>query len=150
MNRERLIIVAVIIAVVVVVSSAFFGTQFVRQSEEPGKEPESPEGIQTNDTTGAGGEEEGGETEGVENLVEITSQGTFSPEKITISVGERVYFVNNDDEEHTVRIPSRAWEQTIEPGERSERPPKYYEAQEGSNTFELKDDPQVTGTIIVE
>lgn len=150
MNSKWLIVIAVIIGVVIVVSATFFWGQFVRQSEEPGKEPQPPAGAQTNNTTGADSGEEGGETTQAENLVEITSEGIFSPQEITISVGERVYFMNNDDVEHTILIPSRAWEQTVKPGERTERPPKYYEAQKGKNTFKLKDNPDITGTVIVE
>ena len=39
------------------------------------------------------------ETAGLENVIEITSSG-FSPETLTVSVGETVTFVNKDTEEH--------------------------------------------------
>lgn len=151
MNGKKLIAVAVIIGVIVVVSVAFFRTQ-VAQPEfgRPGKGPQPSEEVQANETTGAAEEGGEGETMEAENLVEITSQRTFSPQEITVSVGERVYFLNNDDVKHTILIPSRAWEQELEPGGRSERPPVFYEAQRGSNTFKLKDDPEVTGIVTVE
>lgn len=137
-------ILAIILFIIVIGVVGLYGISYEKtpSKEEPGKEPQPP---QTQKETQ---EKVTNQQEKTENLVEITPRG-FSPQEITISVGQKVYFVNNDDIVHTVVIPSRAWEQEIDPGEKTQRPPVFYEAQKGKNIFKLKGKQDISGTIIV-
>lgn len=161
MSHKKILIIAVVTLIILI------GYSFLPYNEgsEPGSkqnnrgnqvgdvldETSEPEGAGPTETSeGPESESKGSEEKPEpENLVEITSRGRFSPGEIEISIRERVYFKNNDNSVHTVLAPSRAWSVKLSPGEISERPPRFYEAQKGRNVFMLKENNKVRGTIIV-
>lgn len=78
--------------------------------------------------------------------VSITSQG-FEPETLTVHVGDRVKWINNDSQDHRLMDNQERWEsETIKPSD------TFTQIFDASGTYEYSDDlhPGFSGKIIVE